>query len=139
MRTHRPVLSVLVALVLWPAVALGQSPELVEAFNRYQALYAEGRYAEAEVFASKALELGKHEFGADHPHVGAFLSRLAGLYYAQGRYAHSISRASYFASSSRTIPRCNSTSRAASTFPKSDCSFVESTRSVNKIVNNSRS
>ena len=51
MRTRGVILSVLVALVLWSAAACGQSPELMEAFNRYQELYAEGRYAEAEKFA----------------------------------------------------------------------------------------
>ena len=54
-----------------------QSPELTETYTGYKALYAHGRYAEAEMLVNKALELGKCEFGADHPHVGVFLDNLA--------------------------------------------------------------
>ncbi len=33
---------------LWPALALAQSAALMDAYNRYKALYEQGRYAEAE-------------------------------------------------------------------------------------------
>ena len=45
---HISAIAILVALFLWPAAALGQSPELMDAYNRVNELYAEGRYAEAE-------------------------------------------------------------------------------------------
>ena len=72
---------------LWPGLALAQSAALMEAFNKYQALDAQGRYAEAEPFARKALELSKKEFGPDHPQTGALLNNVALLYEAQGCYA----------------------------------------------------
>ena len=59
------ILCILVAL--WPGLALAQSAALTEAFNQYKALNAQGRYAEAEPFARKALELGQRELGPDHP------------------------------------------------------------------------
>ncbi len=45
------LLSVLVALVLWPAAAQGQSAELRNAYDRFGELYAQGRYQEALPFA----------------------------------------------------------------------------------------
>ncbi len=74
-------------VALWPGLALAQSAALMEAYNQYKALNAQGRYAEAEPFARKALELSRKEFGPDHPHTGAFLNNLALLHQAQGRYA----------------------------------------------------
>ncbi len=62
---------------LWPGLALSHSAALMEAFNQYKALYAQGRYTEAEPFARKALELGEKEFGSVHPHIGSFLTYLA--------------------------------------------------------------
>ncbi len=53
-------------VALWPGLALAQSAALMDAYNRYKALYEQGRYAEAEPFAQKALELGQREFGPDH-------------------------------------------------------------------------
>ncbi len=79
------ILCFLVALS--PGFALAQSAALMDAYNRYKALDAQGRYAEAEPFARKALELSRKEFGPDHPHTGALLNNLALLYQAQGRYA----------------------------------------------------
>ena len=72
---------------LWPALALAQSAALMDAYNRYKALYEQGRYAEAEPFAQKALELGQREFGPDHRTTGSLLNNLALLYKAQGKYA----------------------------------------------------
>ncbi len=67
-------------LVLWPGLALAQSAALTEAYNRYQALDAQGRYAEAEPFAADTLELSTKEFGPDHPKTGILLNNLALLY-----------------------------------------------------------
>ena len=58
-----------VLLFSWPGTAAAQSDALMQAFQQYQALEKQGRYAEAERFARKALELGEREFGADHPNT----------------------------------------------------------------------
>ena len=80
-------LSIICFLVaLWPGLALAQSAALMEAYNRYTALYQQGRYAEAEVFARRALELSEKEFGPDHPQTAVFLNDLALLYQGQVRY-----------------------------------------------------
>lgn len=42
---------------------------------------------EAEPFARKALELGKAEFGTDHPTHADLVYNLAGPYESQGRYS----------------------------------------------------
>ena len=81
------LLSVLVALVLWPAAAQGQSAELTSAYNRAQELSAQGRYQEAIPFAEDALRLGEQEFGPDHPTTALLLNNLAEYYRAQGHYA----------------------------------------------------
>ncbi len=83
----------LLALVLpWllvgaPLAAFAQSPELTSAHQQYKALKAQGKYAEAEPFARKAVELGEAEFGPDHSTYATYLNNLAELYRAQGRYA----------------------------------------------------
>ncbi len=38
------LLAGLLCLALWPAAAHAQSPELLDAYNRFSELYAEGRY-----------------------------------------------------------------------------------------------
>ena len=76
-----------VLLVSWPGTAVAQSDELMQAYQQYQALNKQGRYAEAERFARKALELGEQEFGPEHPTTATLLNNLASLYRAQGRYA----------------------------------------------------
>ncbi len=81
------LLSVLVALVLWPAAAQGQSVEFRNAHNRVGELYAQGRYQEALPFAEEAVRLGEQEFGLDHPITATQLNNLAELYNSQGRYA----------------------------------------------------
>ncbi len=74
----------LAATFLWathdPNMASGQSCELMEADNSYTALYQQGRDSEAEPYAKKALGLGKHEFGPDHPTTATLLNDLAALY-----------------------------------------------------------
>ena len=55
-------LLILVALFLWPAAVFGQSPELMDAYNRVNELYAEGRYQEGEFERRAGIFLGP-EFG----------------------------------------------------------------------------
>ena len=80
-------IAILVALFLWPAAVFGQSPELMDAYDRSKELSAEGRYQEAIPFAKEALRLSEREFGPDHPNTGAVLNNLATRYVGQGRYA----------------------------------------------------
>ena len=82
----RWLLAGLLCLTLWPGVTHGQSPELMKAYNLFSEMYDQGRYREALPFAEKALRLGEHEFGPDHPNTGIFLNDLAALYHFQGRY-----------------------------------------------------
>ena len=76
-------------VALWPLLASAELAALTwrEAYNQYKALNAQGRYAEAERFAQKALELGEEKYGPEHPNVGTLLNNLALLYQRQGRYA----------------------------------------------------
>ncbi len=73
-------------VALWPGLALAQSAALMEAYNQYKALNAQGRYAEAERFAKKALKLSERKFGSSHSTTGVMLNELALVYQAQGRY-----------------------------------------------------
>ncbi len=50
-------------VALWPGLALAQSAALREVYDRFTALYGQGRYAEAEPFAVEALRLGEKTFG----------------------------------------------------------------------------
>ena len=59
-------IAILVVLFLWPAAVFGQSPELMDAYNRANELSAEGRYQEAIPFAKEALRLTEREFGPAH-------------------------------------------------------------------------
>ncbi len=81
------IVSVLAVLWLWPAVAHGQSPALMDAYKRFAELYTQGRYQQALPFAEKALKLAEHEFGSDHPTTVTSLNNLAELHRAQGKYA----------------------------------------------------
>ncbi len=82
---RRCILCFLVAL--WPGLALAQSSALMEAYNQYNTLYQQGRYAEAERLAKMALKLSEREFGSSHSTTGVMLNELALVYQAQGRYA----------------------------------------------------
>ena len=68
-------IAILVALFLWPAAVFGQSPELMDAYNRVNELYAEGRYQEAIPFAKKALRVSEREFGLDHQNTVTTINR----------------------------------------------------------------
>ena len=61
------LLTGLLCLTLWPAPAHAQSPELLDTYNRFSELDAEGRYHEAIPFAEKAVALVEREFGPDDP------------------------------------------------------------------------
>ena len=81
----------LAAAFLWatydPDMISGESTELIEAYNSYNTLYRQGRYAEAEPYAKEALRLWTEELGPNDPTTAALLDNLALLYEAQGRYA----------------------------------------------------
>ncbi len=89
MITHKTtgLMAGLLGLALWPGAVRGQSPELQEANDSFEALYAKDYYEEARPFAKKALRLGSQEFGLDHPTTATLLDNLAALYEAQGAYA----------------------------------------------------
>ena len=70
-----------------PDLASGEPSELMEAYNRYNTLYQQGRYSEAEPYAKEALRLGNEELGRNDPAVVVLLDNLANLHRAQGRYA----------------------------------------------------
>ncbi len=73
-----------------PGLALAQSAALRETYNRFTALFGQGRYAEAEPFAVEALRLGEKKFGPADPTTATFLNNLATLYQAQGSYAEAV-------------------------------------------------
>ena len=81
MHVRRAILC-LIATFLWathdPNMASGQSPELMEAYNSYNALYQQGRYSEAEPYAKKALRLGTEEFAPNDPEQKRYYERAAG-------------------------------------------------------------
>ena len=81
----------LAAAFLWatfdPDMTSGESSELMEAYNRYNALYQQGRYSEAEPYAKEALRLGTDELGRNDPALVVLLDNLADLHRAQGHYA----------------------------------------------------
>ena len=59
---------------------------MIGAYNKYRALKQEGRYAEAEIYALKALKFSEAEFGPEDVTTAALLNDLAWLYDLQGRY-----------------------------------------------------
>ena len=81
----------LAAAFVWatydPDLASGERSELMEAYNRFNALYQQGRYSDAEPYAKEALRMGTEELGRNDPAIVALLDNLADLHRAQGRYA----------------------------------------------------
>ena len=61
MNKTRLLLVALLWLALWPAPVQSQSPALMDAYNQFSELYAQGRYREAFPFAEEALRLGEEE------------------------------------------------------------------------------
>ncbi len=74
-------------VAFWPGLALAQSAALIEAYDRFAALFEQGRYTEAEPFAVEALRLGEKEFGPAHPTIATLLNNMAEMYRAHGRQA----------------------------------------------------
>ena len=66
--------------------AVADSEALTEAYQQYQQLKTQGRFADAEPFARRALELGEQQLGQEHKTIATLLNNLAYLYYIQGRY-----------------------------------------------------
>lgn len=84
MPTHPKIAMVILLLFsLLVNDAAAQSNELAQSYNQYQALKAQGRYADAEPFARTALELSQQQLGKTHKTTAVFLSNLAFLIYAQ--------------------------------------------------------
>ncbi len=81
------LLAGLLCVALWPAATHAQSPDLLDAYERFSEQSGEGHHEGAMPFAQKALRLAVREFGPDRPSPADFLSNLAGLYHAQRRYA----------------------------------------------------
>jgi CHAT domain-containing protein/tetratricopeptide (TPR) repeat protein len=86
MRRLLPMLSLLVALCA-AAPAYAQSDAFKQVLQQTHALMVTGNYAEAEIWAKKAIDLAKNESGADSSDYAISLNNLAELYRAQGRYA----------------------------------------------------
>ena len=81
-------LGVAVCLLLaWSAGPRAQS--LQDEMNAFVRLYQQGRYAEAEAPARRALDLAERQFGSNHQNTALMANNLAVLYTTQGRYAES--------------------------------------------------
>ena len=66
--------------------ALAQGADEVAALERqFVQLVGQGKYAEATPIPKRAVALGEHVYGPDHPAYAALLSELAMVYQAQGR------------------------------------------------------
>ncbi len=87
MSIGRLILPLVAVLWLWPVAAQAQSEALMEAYNQVQALYAQGRFAEAEPLFKRALAIREEALGPEHPAVAINLNNLALLYWSQGKYA----------------------------------------------------
>ncbi len=81
------MLTTILALGLWPAIAHGQSSALRDATSRAHALRSEGQYQSALPFAKKALSLAEREFGPAHPFTATMLNNVGEIYRQLGVYA----------------------------------------------------
>jgi tetratricopeptide (TPR) repeat protein len=86
MRRFLFILSLLAAICATTS-AFAQSDALKKAWQQTEALYADGKYTEAETWAKKAVDLAQTESGADSINYALGLNNLAYLYVKQGRYA----------------------------------------------------
>ncbi len=84
MHVRRTILC-LAAAFLWathdPDMASGQSSELMEAYNSFNALYQQGRYSEAEPYAKEVLRL------RTQPEGPSFISRTVAQRRLDRRYS----------------------------------------------------
>ena len=79
---------VLALLVLTtPGAVWAQSAESIEPHESAWELFFQGRYAEAEVQARKAVELSEVKYGPNNPNTALRLSIRAKVYHAQRRFA----------------------------------------------------
>ncbi len=85
----RWTLAGLLWLALWASATHGQSPQLMDAFNRVSELFSQGRYHEAIPFAEEALRLSEEELSSDHPFTATQINNLAAVFQGQGRHADS--------------------------------------------------
>lgn len=72
------------------ASAAAQSPGLMDAYNKYEAASAQGRYAAAERHARRAMGMGEKEFGPNHATFALLLNNLAATLYRLGRYPEAV-------------------------------------------------
>jgi len=86
MRRFLYLLSLLAALGA-STPALAQSDALNQAWQQTNTLIKAGKYAEAESWAKKAIDLAQAESGTDSVAYGTSLNNLALIYEDQGRYA----------------------------------------------------
>src|SRR4051812_8792835 len=87
MRGLVPVGAALALLASTPSPAPAQSAALLEAHREGEALYAAGRYAEAEPRWREVLARAERELGPEHPGTAGLLGNLAALYRQEGRPA----------------------------------------------------
>ena len=84
----RRLLALITTLVLtWSRSVWAQSKAMDEAYDQFDELEAQGKYAEAIPRAKRFIELAGQEFGEAHQYYAAGLSNLALLYHLQDRYA----------------------------------------------------
>ncbi len=66
---------------------MAQPREFLEVDKQVNALYAQGRYAEAEPLYRRSLEIREKALGPEHPNVATSLNIYAALLRATGRNA----------------------------------------------------
>ena len=78
----------LLLLALLPRLCLGAPQERWKELNaQVEALFKQGKYAEALPVAQQALRLAEENFGREHVHTATVLNNLANVYLRQGKYA----------------------------------------------------
>ena len=89
MRRFLPILSLLAALCA-AAPAFAQSDAFKQAWQQSNVLIDAGKYAEAEPWAKKAINLAQAESGANSGDYASTIYNLARIYRYQGRYAEAL-------------------------------------------------
>ena len=84
MRAALRVIASFVALALWSAVAVAQTPQLLDAADQSLAFYQKGELLNALPFAEEAARLAEEEFGADHVTTAKHTHNLAAVYQQLG-------------------------------------------------------
>lgn len=78
-------------LAICPSVALSQRVEWETLSADVARLDNQGRYGQAKLVASRALEVATRNYSASDPRVAASLSNLAAIHYREGDYARALS------------------------------------------------